>query len=74
MASLRLYVGIPDGDWYATVTPAFRLTVSRHIRADFENRRDDYALHGMELALPRDRLLWPREEFLRWHNEERWSG
>lgn len=53
---------------YLTVTPDFRVEVSRRIREEFENGRHYYALHGQELALPRNESDRPAREFLEWHN------
>jgi putative restriction endonuclease len=54
---------------YVTVDPEHRFHVSRRIRAEFENGRDYYALHGRELSLPARVQLRPAREFLEWHNE-----
>ena len=54
---------------YLTVSPDYHLEVSRTIREEFENGRDDYALHGRELLIPRKLAERPSAEFLRWHNE-----
>jgi len=59
---------------YVTVTQDYRLEVSGHIRDEFENGRDYYALHGHRLRLP-DR---PDQKLLadniRWHNEHVYLG
>lgn len=59
---------------YLTVTPSYRLEVSRRIREDFENGRHYYALHGNPLSLPEDRAKRPSTEFLTWHNEQAYLG
>jgi putative restriction endonuclease len=59
---------------YVTVTPDYRLEVSRRIREEFENGRDYYALQGHDLLLPRHRLQRPAISFLSWHNEHRFLG
>jgi putative restriction endonuclease len=54
---------------YLTVTPDYRIEVSRRIREEFENGRDYYALNGRELNLPRKRSNQPSPQYLAWHNE-----
>jgi putative restriction endonuclease len=50
---------------YVTVSPDLRFEVSRRLKEDFE--------HGRELHLPGVVEARPREEWLKWHREERWS-
>jgi len=60
---------------YVTVTPEYRIEVSKRIREEFENGRDYYALHGKELkVLPRSELLRPDRALLGWHNERVFMG
>jgi hypothetical protein len=47
---------------YVTVTPDYRLEVSRRIRDEFENGRDYYALHGREARVPRRLRRAPRAD------------
>ncbi len=55
---------------YMTVTPDYRVEVSKRIREEFENGRAYYAHHGQVLAvLPSASADRPGREFLRWHNE-----
>jgi len=54
---------------YATVTNDLRFDVSRHVRAEFENGKDYYALLGKELRMPPSRILWPASEYIAWHNQ-----
>lgn len=55
---------------YLTITPEYRLEVSRRLKDEFNNGKTYYAMHGLELAvvpgIDRDR---PRKEFLSWHND-----
>jgi putative restriction endonuclease len=54
---------------YLTVTPDYRVEVSRRIKEEFENGRHYYALHGQSLTvLPRNAESQPAKEFLEWHN------
>ncbi len=59
---------------YVTVTPELRLLVSPKLRAEWENGREYYAHHGKPLqAQPPDPANRPGEEFLQWHNENRFQ-
>jgi putative restriction endonuclease len=55
---------------YVTVTPKYRIEVSRRLKEEFENGRSYYPFHGKPLghlpALPEDR---PSNELLIWHND-----
>jgi putative restriction endonuclease len=55
---------------YVTVTPDRRFEVSKHIKEDYENGHDYYALHGREIFVPRKIVLQPAAENLAWHNEK----
>lgn len=56
---------------YVTVTPDYRIEVSRRIKEEFSNGRDYYAHHGESLlVLPGSAAEQPRHDFLRWHNEQ----
>jgi len=52
---------------YLTVTPEYRIEVSRRIREEFENGRDYYALHGRRIALPENEADRPDVTSLEWH-------
>jgi len=55
---------------YITVTPDYRIEVSRRLREEFENGRYYYPFHGQTLHhLPRDPADYPSRELLLWHNE-----
>ena len=55
---------------YITVTPEYRIEVSRRLKEEFENGRSYYPFHGHPLShlppVPDDR---PQKELLIWHNE-----
>ena len=56
---------------YLTVTPNFRIEVSRRIKDEFENGREYYPLHGQHLlVLPDSREERSSEIFINWHNEK----
>jgi putative restriction endonuclease len=59
---------------YVTVTQDFRFEVSLRIKAEFENGRDYYALHGRELRLPKRREWAPEPEYLDWHASHVFRG
>ncbi|MEW6411471.1 MAG: HNH endonuclease [Candidatus Zixiibacteriota bacterium] len=60
---------------YMTVTPDYRVEVSRRIREEFNNGKLYYPLHGNFIQnLPDDPGDHPDKEFLRWHNEEVYVG
>jgi len=55
-----------------TVTPEYRVEVSRRIKEEWFNGKAYYRLHGQPLAnLPGRPEDQPNPEFLRWHNEHR---
>ena len=59
---------------YITVTPDYRVEVSRRLRADFDNGEEYLRWHGGTIALPPNQSDRPRPEFLSWHNEHKFSG
>ena len=52
---------------YVTVTPDYRLEVSRRLKEDFENGEPYYQLGGTRLLLPRDEYMRPSQRALEWH-------
>lgn len=55
---------------YLTVTPEYKIEVSRKIKEEFNNGKHYYAFHGKELyALPKVISDRPSLDFIRWHNE-----
>ena len=59
---------------YVTVTPDLHFEVSNRIREEFDNGRQYYALHGIEIDRP-DRVdQQPDRRALTWHNEKRFLG
>jgi putative restriction endonuclease len=54
---------------YVTVTPDLRFEVSRRIKEEFKNGRENYALHGREVWVPERPDTRPDPIALRWHNE-----
>lgn len=60
---------------YITITPEYRVEVSRKLKEDFENGKTYYPYHGKPLLIlpnrPEDR---PSRELLIWHNENVFKG
>jgi putative restriction endonuclease len=56
-------------DGYVTVTPEFRLEVSKKLREEFNNGDDYYKMHGKRIHLPATEQFVPAKESLIWHNE-----
>ena len=52
---------------YVTVTPDYRLLVSRRLKDDFNNGEHYYLFDGAALWLPRRAEDRPSREFLEWH-------
>jgi putative restriction endonuclease len=59
---------------YITVTPEYRVEVSRRIKDEFENGQEYYLRHGTQIALPENAELKPGNSFLNWHNENVYLG
>ncbi len=59
---------------YVTVTPDRHFEVSKHIKEEFENGHEYYALHGREIFVPKKIVLQPAAENLAWHNEHIYKG
>jgi putative restriction endonuclease len=56
---------------YITVTPELRVEVSKHLKEEFSNGREYYAMHGRPLiVLPRRIQDKPDYEFVEWHNNK----
>lgn len=59
---------------YVTIDSDLRFVVSGAIRAEFENGRDYYALHGITIRVPAEEEKRPLEENLEWHRNNRFKG
>jgi putative restriction endonuclease len=59
---------------YFTVTPEYRVEVSRRIKGEFENGKEYYSAHGKLISVPDTASLQPAEKFLSWHNENVYLG
>jgi putative restriction endonuclease len=59
---------------YVTITPSMKFEVSRRIKEEYENGRDYYRLQGTELRLPLNPTNHPSQEYIKWHNENKYRG
>jgi putative restriction endonuclease len=59
---------------YVTISSDGRFEVGQRLKADFENGRPYYAMHGQSIAPPRDRRSRPSREALEWHQSNRFLG
>jgi putative restriction endonuclease len=59
---------------YVTVSPAGRFEVSSRLKADFDNGRHYYDLHGTPIRPPKSRDATPSVDALSWHREYRYLG
>lgn len=71
---LRSDVHILFDRGYVTVTPEYRLEVSRKLRTDFDNGEEYLARHGQAIWVPHRPEFRPNPEVLAWHNEHRFVG
>jgi putative restriction endonuclease len=55
---------------YLTVTPEYRVEVSKKIKEEFENGIEYYSMQGKEIRLPDIKQFRPSQEMLTWHNEK----
>jgi len=55
---------------YITITPEYRIEVSRRLKDEFENGHSYYPFHGKQINhLPANPADSPSRELLSWHNE-----
>lgn len=60
---------------YITITPDYKLEVSKRIREEFQNGKEYYKHHGNELAiLPAQQINRPSKDSLDWHNQNVYKG
>jgi putative restriction endonuclease len=52
---------------YVTITPDYRVQVSRRLKEDFDNGEPYYPLHGQQIWLPGDAGDCPDRVLLEWH-------
>ena len=59
---------------YVTVTPDYRVRISRRLKGDFDNGEPYYPLDRQEIWLPKDSQARPFREFLEWHSDTLFRG
>jgi putative restriction endonuclease len=59
---------------YVTVSEDHRFEVSHRLKADFDNGRHYYDLHGAALRPPRRGYAPPNRDALAWHRDNRYLG
>ena len=59
---------------YVTVDEQMRFVVGGRLKADFDNGRSYYELHGRTITMPSEALLRPSPEALAWHRESVFLG
>jgi HNH endonuclease len=59
---------------YVTISNDSRFEVGQRLKADFENGRDYYAMHGQLIAPPRDGQSGPSRAAIEWHQTNRFLG
>lgn len=59
---------------YVTTDDNDKFVVGGRLKADFENGKVYYALHGSALRLPGDPTCRPSREALAWHRESVFLG
>lgn len=59
---------------YMTVTPEYKIEVSRRIKEEFENGQEYNKYHGSDLRLPSNPIYRPSPQLLAWHNQTLYKG
>lgn len=59
---------------YVTVTPDYRVRVSRRLKTEFDNGEPYFPLDRRKIWLPVDPREQPRREFLEWHSDVVFRG
>jgi putative restriction endonuclease len=54
---------------YVTVTPAYKVEVSKKIKEEFDNGIEYYSMQGKPIHLPEIEQFRPSQAMLAWHNE-----
>lgn len=54
---------------YITVTPEYKVEVSKRLKDEFENGKEYYSMHGGNIHLPDVEQFKPSREMLTYHNE-----
>ena len=54
---------------YLTITPEYRVEVSRRLKDEFDNGKEYFRFQGQPISLPRKPEYRPDRDFLAWHNQ-----
>ena len=58
-------------NYYLTITPDYKIEVSKRIKEEFENGKEYYQYHGKNLMiLPKREMDKPNKDFIDWHNNK----
>jgi putative restriction endonuclease len=71
---LRSDVHRLPGASYVTVTPRYKVEVSRRVREDFNDGENYLKLRGAEIVVPEREGWRPDRAALAWQNERRFRG
>jgi len=59
---------------YVTISSDYHFEVSKRIKEDFDNGEEYNEFHGSNLFLPSRQIDCPSQDFIKWHNENRYRG
>jgi putative restriction endonuclease len=59
---------------YVTIDEQMQFIVGGRLKADFDNGRSYYELHGRTIALPAQSAMRPNQDVLAWHRENVFLG
>ena len=58
-------------NYYLTITPEYKIEVSKRIKEEFENGKEYYQFHGKNLmVLPQMDMNKPNKDYISWHNNK----
>ena len=59
---------------YLTVTPDYKVAVSKRVAADFGEGSEYNKINGCQITLPTNKEKWPSRAYLEWHNKRVFLG
>lgn len=59
---------------YVTITDAMKVEVSKKLKEEFDNGKEYYKFHGLDLHLPIGKSNYPSAEYIQWHNNNIYLG
>ena len=58
-------------NYYLTISPEYKIEVSKRIKEEFENGKEYYKFHGKDLMiLPQRDMDKPKRDYIEWHNNK----